>query len=138
MFFGDAGEVNRDLWEWFQGVVSGRRPVTRYDGIIEVMSAGETVVATWFFDRGLPKKIAGPQLNAKTGDVLWVHPMPSGVIGVPSSFEVDGTQYIAVQSGWGVDSERMRGLLAKMLPEGRVPPMPQGGTIHVFALKSAN
>lgn len=69
MFFGDNGEVNRDLWEWFQGVVSGRRPVTRYDGIIEVMTQGETVVATWFFDRGLPKKIAGPQLNAKTGDV---------------------------------------------------------------------
>jgi alcohol dehydrogenase (cytochrome c) len=73
--------------------------------------------------------------NAATGDVLWEHPMPSGVTGVPSSFEVDGTQYIAVQSGWGVDSERMRGLLAKMLPEGRIPPMPQGGNIHVFALK---
>jgi len=75
--------------------------------------------------------------NALTGDVLWEHPMPSGVTGVPSSFEVDGTQYIAVQSGWGVDAERMRGLLAKMLPKGRVPPMPQGGNIHVFALKSA-
>jgi len=75
--------------------------------------------------------------NATTGDVLWEHPMPSGVIGVPSSFEVDGTQYIAVQSGWGVDAERMRGLLAKMLPKGRVPPMPQGGTIHVFALEGA-
>lgn len=69
MFYGDAGEANRDLWEWFQGVVSGHRPVIRYDGIIDVMSQGETVVATWFFDRGLPKKLAGPQLNAKTGDV---------------------------------------------------------------------
>jgi len=76
--------------------------------------------------------------NASTGDVLWEHPMPSGVTGVPSTFEVDGTQYIAVQSGWGVDAERMRGLLVDMLPEGRVPPMPQGGNIHVFALKGAN
>ncbi len=69
MFYGGGGQTNRDLWGWLQGVVSGRIPVTRYDGIIEVMSEGETVVATWVFDRGLPKKIAGPQLDAKTGDV---------------------------------------------------------------------
>lgn len=69
MFFGDEGEVNRDLWNWIQGVVSGIRPVARYDGVIEVMSVGETVVAMWVFDRGLPAKITGPQLNAKTGEI---------------------------------------------------------------------
>jgi phage tail-like protein len=26
-------------------------------------------LATWTFDRGLPQKIAGPQFNAKTGEV---------------------------------------------------------------------
>ena len=69
MFYGDEGAVNSDLWDWIQGVVSGQRPVARYDGIIEVMSVGDTVVASWFFDRGLPAKISGPQLTAKTGDI---------------------------------------------------------------------
>jgi phage tail-like protein len=69
MFYGDAGGVNRDLWNWIQGVVAGVRPVARYDGIIEVMSVGEQVAATWVFDRGLPAKISGPQLNAKTGEI---------------------------------------------------------------------
>ena len=67
--------------------------------------------------------------DATTGDVLWEFTTNSGVTGVPSSFAVDGTQYIAVQSGWGVDAERMRALLAEMLP-GRVPAVPQGG-VHL-------
>ena len=68
MFYsGDA--VNRDLWTWLEDVASGVRPVRRYDGIVEVMSVGDTVVARWLFERGLPAKITGPQLNAKTGEV---------------------------------------------------------------------
>ena len=35
----------------------------------------------------------------------------SGIIGQPSSFMVDGTQYIAVQSGWGIDARSMQGRL---------------------------
>jgi alcohol dehydrogenase (cytochrome c) len=74
--------------------------------------------------------------DAKTGDQLWEFATNSGVTGVPSSFSVDGTQYIAVQSGWGVDAERMHSLMNKILPEGRkLPTVPQGGTIWVFALK---
>jgi phage tail-like protein len=69
MFHPAGGEVNRDLWSWLEGVVSGVRPVARYDGIVEVMSGGEAVAARWTFKRGLPAKIAGPQLNAKTGEV---------------------------------------------------------------------
>ncbi len=74
MFFGDNNEVSRDLWDWMQGVVSGRRPALRYDGLVKVFGRrdenGETpVVATWSFDRGLPIKIAGPQLNAQTGQI---------------------------------------------------------------------
>ena len=75
--------------------------------------------------------------DATTGDVMWEYPTNSGITGVPSSFEIDGRQYIAVQSGWGVDSERMRDVLADLLPEGRVPDVPQGGVIWVFALKDA-
>jgi phage tail-like protein len=69
MFYGDSGSVNTALWSWLQGVAGGLRPVTRYDGTIQVMSVGDTVAATWTFDRGLPAKIKGPELNAKTGDV---------------------------------------------------------------------
>ena len=69
MFYDDSGAVNSDLWDWLQGVVAGRRPVPRYDGIIEVFSVGDTVVATWVFDRGVPAKIRGPELNARTGEI---------------------------------------------------------------------
>jgi phage tail-like protein len=69
MFYSGAGVTNRDLWRWIQSVVAGARPVPRYDGVIQVMSMGEKVAATWVFDRGLPLKIRGPELNAKTGEV---------------------------------------------------------------------
>jgi phage tail-like protein len=68
MFYkGDA--VDRELWTWLQDVVAGIRPVRRYDGLVEVMSVGDTVVARWLFERGLPSRVTGPQLNAKTGEV---------------------------------------------------------------------
>ena len=69
MLYGDSGNVNRELWNWLQGVASGVRPVQRYDGRITVMSVGDNVAATWTFDRGLPAKIRGPELNARTGEV---------------------------------------------------------------------
>lgn len=69
MFYPASGMANRDLWIWIQGVVAGERPVARYDGTIQVMSSGENVSATWVFDRSLPMRIRGPELNAKTGEV---------------------------------------------------------------------
>jgi alcohol dehydrogenase (cytochrome c) len=74
--------------------------------------------------------------NATTGEMLWEFPTNSGITAVPASYEVDGEQYIAVQSGWGVDAERMQGLLKDMLPAGRVPDVPQGGALWVFKLGS--
>jgi phage tail-like protein len=68
MFY-TGGAVNRDLWTWLQDVAAGIRPVRRYDGIVEVMSVGDQVAARWLFERGLPAKITGPQLNAKTGEI---------------------------------------------------------------------
>ena len=70
--------------------------------------------------------------DASTGKVLWEYPASSGVIGVPSSFEVDGEQYIAVQAGWGVDAQRMQGAFDAVLPHKTV--VPQGGTVMVFKL----
>lgn len=69
MFYGEDEQIQRELWEWLQNVVSGKRPVTRYDGVIEVKTQSGDTVATWVFERGLPAKISGPQLNAKTGDI---------------------------------------------------------------------
>jgi alcohol dehydrogenase (cytochrome c) len=69
--------------------------------------------------------------DATNGKVLWEYPTPSGVVGVPTSFEVDGTQYIAVQAGWGVDAERIQGAFNAILPERKVV-NPQGGTVMVF------
>jgi phage tail-like protein len=68
MFYDNDGQVNNQLWKWLQDIVSGR-PVARYDGVIEVKSRDGEVVATWVFDRGLPARIRGPQLNAKTGEI---------------------------------------------------------------------
>ena len=69
MFYDDRGEVNRVLWDWLQGVLSGVRPVARYDGVVEVLGVGQEVVSAWAFDRGLPSRVRGPELNAKTGEI---------------------------------------------------------------------
>lgn len=70
--------------------------------------------------------------DANSGDVLWEFRTNSGVTGVPSTFEVDGRQYVAVQSGYGVDAAAMQNRIASQL--GWDPDVPQGGTIWVFAL----
>lgn len=69
MFYGSGG-LDRALWVWLQDLASGVRPVRRYDGYVSVLDGEKRdVIATWSFLRGLPAKIAGPQLNAKTGDI---------------------------------------------------------------------
>ena len=72
--------------------------------------------------------------DAKSGKILWQYPTISGVNGVPVSFQVDGKQYIAVQSGWGVDAARMQGRLNLLFP-GKYPDVPPGGAVYVFAVK---
>jgi alcohol dehydrogenase (cytochrome c) len=70
--------------------------------------------------------------NASTGKLLWEFPTNSGVTGVPSTFEIDGEQYVAVQAGWGVDSQRMQGAFDAVLNHKTV--VPQGGVVWVFKL----
>ena len=65
----DVRQLNTELWSWLQKIVSGERPVARYDGVIDVWDREGSVIATWLFDRGLPAKIRGPELNAKTGEI---------------------------------------------------------------------
>jgi alcohol dehydrogenase (cytochrome c) len=72
--------------------------------------------------------------DAATGRLLWEFPTPSGIIGQPSSFSVDGKQYIAVQSGWGIDARGMQTRLNAASP-GNFPDVPEGGSIWVFAVQ---
>jgi alcohol dehydrogenase (cytochrome c) len=71
--------------------------------------------------------------DAKTGELLWQQRTNSGVLGVPISYEVDGVQYIAVQSGWGVDAVGSQGRVDSYF--GNQTIVPQGGVVWVFALQ---
>ncbi len=71
--------------------------------------------------------------DAATGKLLWQYRTNSGITGVPTSFEVDGVQYIAVQSGWGVDAQGMLGRIDKARNTETI--VPQGGVVWVFALR---
>jgi len=72
--------------------------------------------------------------DASTGKLLWEFPTASGIIGQPTSFIVDGKQYVAVPSGWGIDSRGMQLQLNNISP-GNFPEVPEGGAIWVFAIK---
>jgi len=71
--------------------------------------------------------------DARTGDILWEQRTNSGITGVPSSFAIDGVQYVAVQSGYGVDAQGMQGVINRS--RGENTQVPQGGVIWVFALR---
>jgi alcohol dehydrogenase (cytochrome c) len=73
--------------------------------------------------------------DARTGNQLWSFPLPSGAIGVPTSFEVDGEQYVAVTTGWDLDARGLQNGIDKI--QGTKSNVPQGGTILVFKLRKA-
>jgi alcohol dehydrogenase (cytochrome c) len=64
---------------------------------------------------------------------VWEFPTNSGIIGPPASYTIDGKQYIAVQSGWGIDSRGMQSRL-NTLTRGAYPEVPEGGAVWVFAM----
>ena len=72
--------------------------------------------------------------DASNGKILWEFRTGSGVNGVPVSFQIDGKQYIAVQSGWGVDAARMQARINLVRP-WEFPDVPQGGSVWVFAVE---
>jgi len=72
--------------------------------------------------------------DAATGKLVWEFPTNSGITGQPASFMIDGKQYIAVLSGWGVDARAMQARLNRLLP-GNYPEVPEGGAVWVFAVK---
>ena len=70
--------------------------------------------------------------DSTSGEALWEYPTNSGVIGVPVTFTAEGKQYVAVQSGWGVDAQREQNLIN--MTRGSDTYVPQGGVVWVFAL----
>ena len=72
--------------------------------------------------------------DAKSGKVLWEYPTTSGIISPPISFSIDGRQYVAVQSGFGIDARAIQARLNRLNP-GEYPEVPEGGSVWVFALK---
>jgi phage tail-like protein len=70
MFTSAQGRLNGELWHWLQSIAAGTRPVPRYDGIVEVYGRNTgQVVATWQFERGVPARLRGPELNGRTGEI---------------------------------------------------------------------
>ncbi|TRO58525.1 phage tail protein [Streptomyces sp. IB201691-2A2] len=66
----EGGSADTSLWEWLQNMTAGGRAVSRYDGDVDVYDASaRRIVAHWKFVRGLPLKISGPTLNARTGEI---------------------------------------------------------------------
>jgi alcohol dehydrogenase (cytochrome c) len=71
--------------------------------------------------------------DATTGQLLWEFPTNSGILAPPTSFTVDGKQYIAVHTGWGGDSRGVQANLNRVFP-GEYPEVPEGGAVWIFAL----
>lgn len=67
--------------------------------------------------------------NAETGEELWSFQTGSGIVGCPITWEMDGEQYVAVNSGWGGAVPLWGGEVAK-----RVNYLNQGGSLWVFKL----
>jgi alcohol dehydrogenase (cytochrome c) len=72
--------------------------------------------------------------DASTGELLWEFPTNSGVLAPPTSFAIDGKQYIAVHSGWGGDARSMQGNFNRLFP-GEYPEVPEGGAVWVFSIE---
>jgi phage tail-like protein len=79
---------NTDLWDWYYQALYGSGPPPRKDGIVLLTDRGGGVtaltggptslglpvvdrlpVAAWFFSNGLPEKLHGPSLNAKSNEI---------------------------------------------------------------------
>jgi len=77
---------NTDVWDWHQQVLHGSDPMIRKSGVVLLLERASLVskqgqgggfdllaqltrppVAAWYFERGLPERLTGPQLDAKSG-----------------------------------------------------------------------
>jgi len=97
-------------------------PMTVANGVVYAPSMGAATASTPMF-----------ALDAKTGKVLWSsEQLSSGIIGVPTTYMVDGKQYVAVWAGWGGAGPIWGGQMAK---DPAVAAIPKGGHLYVFAVQ---
>jgi alcohol dehydrogenase (cytochrome c) len=61
---------------------------------------------------------------------LWTFKTSSGVVGVPTTYKVDGKQYVAVFAGYG-------GATPIWAPATKTDNIPTGGRLYVFALPAS-
>ncbi|HTW66476.1 MAG TPA: PQQ-dependent dehydrogenase, methanol/ethanol family [Bryobacteraceae bacterium] len=71
--------------------------------------------------------------DASDGKVLWEFPTSSGIEAPVTTYLIDGTQYLAVLSGWGGDANGANNTVARTV--SGVRSAPEGGSVWVFALK---
>ena len=117
----DKSNVAQLRMVWARPLNSGHQEGTPlvHDGILYFPAPGDVIDA----------------IDAQSGEVLWEQKTNSGIMGMPIAYEVDGTQYIAVQSGGGVDAQRIQDALATTANIGIENNVPQGGVVWVFAVK---
>ncbi len=116
-------------WDVSTGKQAWMHPFSKSQLFASVLSTGGDLV----FVGGTNDRMFHA-FDAKTGKLLWEQKTNSGIMGMPVAYEVDGTEYIAVQSGWGVDAQRIQDMLAKTDLK-LDPDVPQGGVVWVFAVK---
>jgi alcohol dehydrogenase (cytochrome c) len=73
--------------------------------------------------------------DAKSGKVLWEHVLDSAPIAPPTTYMLDGKQYVALNVGWGGDAVSVQRSLANAFPGQTPVEVPQGGSIWVFAVE---
>ena len=59
--------ADHDFWDWVTQPLSGN--VEKRDGLIAILGADRTPVASWQFTKGWPCKYVGPNLSAETNEV---------------------------------------------------------------------
>ena len=117
-----------------------------YMTLAPLVAAGKVMVGVSGGEFGIRGFVAA--LDAKTGELAWktyTIPAPGEAGseswpgdtwktgGVPVWITVNGRQYVAVLSGWGVDAERQQQSLRIL---GRTSlTVPQGGVLWVFGLE---
>ncbi|QID17491.1 PQQ-dependent dehydrogenase, methanol/ethanol family [Nitrogeniibacter mangrovi] len=67
--------------------------------------------------------------DARTGDELWKFQTGSGVVSIPITWEMDGEQYVGIQSGYGGAVPLWGGDMADLTKQ-----VTQGGSFWVFKL----
>jgi alcohol dehydrogenase (cytochrome c) len=127
-----AGFNIKPLYEDHIGVLRAIDPTTgkivwHYDNVAPLCGGVMTTAGNLVFT-GTPEGYF-KAFDAKTGKQLWEFQTGSGIVGQPITWEMDGEQYIAVNSGWGGAVPLWGGDVAK-----KITGISQGGMLWVFKL----